>query len=1137
MISGSTRRCLAWRLVAAVLCCCAVTPAAGQVSITRTSGDIFYIDSGDNLKGMYAAYRVTNNTGAALDEMWVGIGSFTGGVVGLATYEDGLVKVGNLANSAATTVFFYLAATGATATAQGHTVSVYDNKPSRGGAVIGSQAFSFTAVEETIAALANKVTAVVTGPNPPGLGGIVTITVTGQTGTVGNSKIVSYSPATWTSWPANAYQLVGTQIVMTGGNTATYTDQLYAVVANKAATDYTATYTFVAVGTTTQPEHVSPVGYIASGTQIKHTDTGSFGPSGTLQPVQPADNKVVLQSKTVDASGITAAGGTATYTLTFQNVGTVDAVVNEVVDTLPSSPASVTYVTSSSTIAGSAVPDPRQSGSTLTWPDGVSIPAGQTRTVTYRVTFPAMPGTYANSAYGLIGTEEIDTTLSTSNQAPASVNVVVPALADLSVDITVDKPSPNPGEVVTFTVTLTNGGPSPAIGVTLAAFTNQLPAGITWGSATPSQGTYDRQFWTVGTLASGASATLQLAFTIGTDGKYRLLAEVSASTYPDPDSTPYDGLGDDYDTYDLTTSGGSGGASAGLESNGTLATTLAQLLFDRRVKAAESGVPGRLPRFQFDPGAAAGKSLSSSDVLRGLIPPDGPEASVAFETSPADLLPVTNAEDVVAVDYLRARDGKRIGAFFGTLTTSGAIYEHTKVICDRLKGAVLTDVRHLDVNGRPFILSRLIHPSGEIDYAITLTAWRTAAGFVVDSRFRLDEYAKPADAADVLNLQIWSVSPAHTAALLTDLLDRLGAVAPVEYRVSPDAPPALPDVYVRTGRYQNGNLKLELYNGAGVDRIRLTGGSMALTERSDRIEFERTVALPPAGADHVVTVDLDLGPVFDASFFVETPNGGRDQMYLADGAWGFTFDGTGARVTEMRVAPAVQETADKQGTYAIERPVTLSGEVKTWAALFRYLQANGQAADLSEYGYVEFTASGEGQARVLFEKESVKTSDHFGTVIKLTAEPRTHRLWFDELRRPDGTGRLDPSDLLLISFYVIGDQGRMRPFELTVSGFRFGGGVGDPLATVPDRYELAQNYPNPFNPQTEITFGMPEAGPARLVVYDMLGRRVAQLVDGWIDAGRHRVRFDGSSLASGVYVYRLETAGSPTVSRTMTLVR
>ena len=89
---------------------------------------------------------------------------------------------------------------------------------------------------------------------------------------------------------------------------------------------------------------------------------------------------------------------------------------------------------------------------------------------------------------------------------------------------------------------------------------------------------------------------------------------------------------------------------------------------------------------------------------------------------------------------------------------------------------------------------------------------------------------------------------------------------------------------------------------------------------------------------------------------------------------------------------------------------------------------------------------------------------------------------------------------------------------------------------VPTEYALEGNYPNPFNPETVIRFGMPESGAVRLSVYDVLGRRVAVLVDGPLAAGRHEVTFGGGNLSSGLYVYRLE-AGSFEAQRTMLLVK
>ena len=70
------------------------------------------------------------------------------------------------------------------------------------------------------------------------------------------------------------------------------------------------------------------------------------------------------------------------------------------------------------------------------------------------------------------------------------------------------------------------------------------------------------------------------------------------------------------------------------------------------------------------------------------------------------------------------------------------------------------------------------------------------------------------------------------------------------------------------------------------------------------------------------------------------------------------------------------------------------------------------------------------------------------------------------------------------------------------------------------------NYPNPFNPVTSVQYTLHSDGPAKMQVFDLLGRVVATPVDGYHRAGVHTVRFDGTSLGSGMYICRLESAGA-----------
>lgn len=123
---------------------------------------------------------------------------------------------------------------------------------------------------------------------------------------------------------------------------------------------------------------------------------------------------------------------------------------------------------------------------------------------------------------------------------------VVGVQSDLSLTLAVDDPTPDVGQAVTFTVVVTNGGPTVATGVSVR---DLLPAGLTFASASASQGSYSSVtgLWTVGTLGVDGSATLTLSAVISSPSAVSATAEVWASDLPDPDSTPGNGVGGEDD--------------------------------------------------------------------------------------------------------------------------------------------------------------------------------------------------------------------------------------------------------------------------------------------------------------------------------------------------------------------------------------------------------------------------------------------------------------------------------------------------------------------------------------------------------------------------------------------------------------
>ncbi len=108
--------------------------------------------------------------------------------------------------------------------------------------------------------------------------------------------------------------------------------------------------------------------------------------------------------------------------------------------------------------------------------------------------------------------------------------------------------------------------------------------------------------------------------------------------------------------------------------------------------------------------------------------------------------------------------------------------------------------------------------------------------------------------------------------------------------------------------------------------------------------------------------------------------------------------------------------------------------------------------------------------------------------------------------------------------------------SISISPYKLPTAVKSASDKLPKTFQLYPNYPNPFNPSTMIFYDVPTTSIVSLTVYDLLGREVETLVNQRQSPGKYGVRFDGSRLASGVYIYRLQ-AGSFSQTKKLMLVK
>jgi hypothetical protein len=119
---------------------------------------------------------------------------------------------------------------------------------------------------------------------------------------------------------------------------------------------------------------------------------------------------------------------------------------------------------------------------------------------------------------------------------------------------------------------------------------------------------------------------------------------------------------------------------------------------------------------------------------------------------------------------------------------------------------------------------------------------------------------------------------------------------------------------------------------------------------------------------------------------------------------------------------------------------------------------------------------------------------------------------------------------IIVKDFGVGELSDTTSFYLSVSAT----GIDENDFVVTD-YSLSQNYPNPFNPETTIDFALPKTDHVKINIYDMRGNLIEQLVNDNFNTGKYHVEFNATGLASGVYIYQLQTPAKVITKKMMLL--
>jgi hypothetical protein len=480
----------------------------------------------------------------------------------------------------------------------------------------------------------------------------------------------------------------------------------------------------------------------------------------------------------------------------------------------------------------------------------------------------------------------------------------------------------------------------------------------------------------------------------------------------------------------------------------------------------------------------------------------------AYVSSPTDLLGITNASEVFALDMYQ--DSTRVSAVLAT-ATQGSIYDHSKVICDRLNSSTLEDVRTVIVRGHQLISAKIKRPTGETEYTLSFSVKLGATENELFSFWNIAQYPE----GDFYNFQIWGSSFSQVFTIGNHIIDTLTLEKPLNSQIVDDV---LPPVFVKSGYYANGNIHLDIVNKVNTTSV-VFDASIAATEVSDRTDMTQTVALTGAWND---TVTIPTGQLFDIGLSLSTDvSAQQDALYLADGPWGIDYQENTVIVDNFTVNnTVVQDVAE---TYEVERQASITGQVQETINLFRHVLPGDQTLDVSMYDAFQFNITNSQPVEVILVQEGLDDwNNRYRITISQNNTETMYRIPFNEFEDANGNPA-NLTDVKTIIFSIQGDYHGYTPFNIEVTNVRFG--MENTLDVEQFEIEATTNkmiaVPNPMTSQTTLYFSAKQSEDVQLFVFDRLGK-VVYTTKVKVENGQNTIPLNRQNWRPGLYFCKIQ---------------
>ena len=397
-----------------------------------------------------------------------------------------------------------------------------------------------------------------------------------------------------------------------------------------------------------------------------------------------------------------------------------------------------------------------------------------------------------------------------------------------------------------------------------------------------------------------------------------------------------------------------------------------------------------------------------------------------YITSPTDIVSITNAKAVASSDY--TLNGTCKAAVFATLTQS-AIYDHTKAVCDRLKGATIENIEQINLLGFNLMRYNMKYEDGHLENIISFSACTKSGrnSFSIQSNWLKSDYVIE---DNMYNFQVWGVSNEILGEITQKILEQLAAIAALE---QPYAIKALPQTYIMGVNNDAGSINLKLYNGnqgvSGYFEVSENANEQSVLVNKKNIPYS-------IGATTNSILQLPASDIYESTIKMYQNDSLIDEIFISDGAWNVDYVATNTVVKKFEIMNDPKRVVTDD--YPVYRNIHLDAATNTYVSAYKLLRGGGITKDLTGYKTFKFTASGNAELHITLVKSSIiNWSDQYTLDIPLSNDSKDYIIDLNDFISTATKVKINPNDINSIVYTMGSMNGSLVNVNVSLSNISF----------------------------------------------------------------------------------------------------